>query len=1357
MNINWVGSEPGYTYARSAIKLSLAGITGTITYATFKFYVVDVQGAPVVNLISTTDESWNETDPSPAFPTYNSAGIVYDSTIGPTAPYSNVPVTSSGWKEFNVKDYIQSCVDAGKTDVIFVLTGTEGSGTNDDFNFVSNQDSNTNLWSKLDLTYTPAPTPPSVTGAGYTNNTMPTWSWTAGGGGNGTFQYKLDNNDLTSGATTTTSLGYTPGSALSEGPHTLYVQESNGASPARWSNSGSFTIVVDITPPTAPAVIGTSPTNSVTPTWTWSSGGGGDGNYRYKLDDSDLSSGTTATTSPSYTPGSALSEGSHTLYVQEKDAAGNWSSSGSISIIMDVTPPDAPTVTGATPTNDNTPTWTWSSGGEGDGNYRYKLDDSDLSSGTTATTSPIYTPGSALSEGSHTLYVQEKDAAGNWSSSGSFTIVINTTAPVQTATPTITGTPTAGATSVSGTAVAGASVVLSVNGTAKPAVTADGSGNWTISGLTLATGDAISVTAQSTGETVSNAATATVAAAPVPVQTATPTIMGTPTAGNTSVSGTTVAGASVVLSVNGTAKPAVTADGSGNWTVSGLTLASGDTISVTAQATGETVSNAATATVAAVAVVTIDTAAIAGVTAPVTGATPVSTIAATSEYIATIAWSPADTTFAPSTVYTVTITLTPKAGYTLTGVSTNFFTVAGATTTNSAGSGVVTAVFPTNVAVPTINTQPSNQTVNVGGTANLSITASGGVVLSYQWYSNTVNSTTGGAIISGAASGSYSAPTDAEGTKYYYCVVTNTDSGATGNQTATATSNVATVTVNAAPTHGGGGGGGSPTPSPTPTTVTGSVIDGNGTQVSNVTATVTADSNGNFTVSMNVAQTVMLKQPDGTKSSLSDLSKVTFATAAGSPVTVSDDGTINLTRLVKGTDNNFNITYDLGNGQTITIGTMDVTVSSNGAVSLTCTLIDPYGVIIDAATGKPIAEANVTLYYANTERNKTDGKTPDTVVPLPGINGFKPNNNLNPQLSDASGAYGFMVFPTTDYYIVATKNGYNNYTSPTISVEQDIVKWDFRMNQPTSGLTRLSGLTSVDTALVIAKANCTGEVANVILATVDNYPDAIAGSVLAYKLNAPILLVGSSDADQEKILDYMKDTMNPAGTVYILGGTAVVSSAMEGKVTASGFANITRLGGTDRYETSVKIADQLKAKTGTPIVLAYGDNYPDALSISSIAAEMQYPILLVQKDGLSDVVKNKIAEIKPTKVYIIGGDGVISATVESQVTQITSLGKTNIVRIAGADRYETSLAVVKYFDLSGQSVCIATGNNFPDALAGSVYAANHNAPIILADGSLSDQVMTYLKDKKLIGATLCGGEAVVSKDIERQLGQLMGK
>ncbi|WP_433944202.1 fibronectin type III domain-containing protein [Paenibacillus sp. SN-8-1] len=106
-------------------------------------------------------------------------------------------------------------------------------------------------------------------------------------------------------------------------------------------------------------------------------------------------------------------------------------------------------------------------------------------------------------------------------------------------------------------------------------------------------------------------------------------------------------------------------------------------------------------------------------------------------------------------------------------------------------------VAVTNAAAPIITTQPSNQTVYEGGTANLTVAASGGVALSYQWYSNTTSSTSGGTPISGATSATYAAPTGTAGTMYYYVIVTNTDSSATGQTTATATSNVAKVQVNA--------------------------------------------------------------------------------------------------------------------------------------------------------------------------------------------------------------------------------------------------------------------------------------------------------------------------------------------------------------------------------------------------------------------------------------------------------------------------------------------------------------------------------------------------------------------------------
>ncbi|RRR78034.1 MAG: hypothetical protein EI684_00805 [Candidatus Viridilinea halotolerans] len=204
----------------------------------------------------------------------------------------------------------------------------------------------------------------------------------------------------------------------------------------------SSTVTVDNTPPSAPSVTGTTPTNDTTPTWSWTAGSG-DGNdtFRYKLNDNEFTSGFTLTTDLLFTPASPLSASSHTLYVQERDAAGNWSASGSFAIVIDTSAPNAPSVSGATPTNNTTPTWSWATGGGGNLTFRYRLDNADLTTGATVTTTTSFTPASALSAGSHTLYVQERNTAGNWSASGSHTILINTTAPTVSLT-TAVGNPT---------------------------------------------------------------------------------------------------------------------------------------------------------------------------------------------------------------------------------------------------------------------------------------------------------------------------------------------------------------------------------------------------------------------------------------------------------------------------------------------------------------------------------------------------------------------------------------------------------------------------------------------------------------------------------------------------------------------------------------------------------------------------------------------------------------------------------------------------------------------------------------------------------------------------------------------------
>ncbi|MDY0236306.1 MAG: S-layer homology domain-containing protein [Gudongella sp.] len=124
-------------------------------------------------------------------------------------------------------------------------------------------------------------------------------------------------------------------------------------------------------------------------------------------------------------------------------------------------------------------------------------------------------------------------------------------------------------------------------------------------------------------------------------------------------------------------------------------------------------------TVQAAADTIINIAAIPGVVTPVRGETPVTTITETAQYTGTVAWTPADATFGASTVYTATITLTAKAGFTLTGVTADYFTVAGTTATNPADSGVVTARFPiteaATIAVTGVSLDQATLTLTAGG------------------------------------------------------------------------------------------------------------------------------------------------------------------------------------------------------------------------------------------------------------------------------------------------------------------------------------------------------------------------------------------------------------------------------------------------------------------------------------------------------------------------------------------------------------------------------------------------------------------------------------------------------------------
>ncbi|MCF2716613.1 LPS biosynthesis protein [Paenibacillus sp. UKAQ_18] len=146
------------------------------------------------------------------------------------------------------------------------------------------------------------------------------------------------------------------------------------------------------------------------------------------------------------------------------------------------------------------------------------------------------------------------------------------------------------------------------------------------------------------------------------------------------------------------------------------------------------------------------------------------------------------------------------------------------------------------------------------------------------------------------------------------------------------------------------------------------------------------------------------------------------------------------------------VRYEVAPGKELTLIKADLDVKANGELNISQELVDPYGIITDETTGATIEGAEVTLYYADTPRNKAKGIEPGTKVTLPMIPGFAPNDNASPsQNSDANGAYAYMVFPDTDYYLVVTKAGYDTHTSPTISVGSDIVRYDVQLKPVSSG------------------------------------------------------------------------------------------------------------------------------------------------------------------------------------------------------------------------------------------------------------------------------------------------------------------
>jgi len=263
---------------------------------------------------------------------------------------------------------------------------------------------------------------------------------------------------------------------------------------------------------------------------------------------------------------------------------------------------------------------------------------------------------------------------------------------------------------------------------------------------------------------------------------------------------------------------------------------------------------------------------------------------------------------------------------------------------------------------------------------------------------------------------------------------------------------------------------------------------------------------------------------------------------------------------------------------------------------------------------------------------------------------------------------------------------------------------------------RLSGHTEYETAKVISEYYGNGKVKNVILSTGNGFADALSASVLAHEKEAPILLVDSSVASSKDAFDYVIQHLNSTGTVYIIGGAGIIGREFVTKLHDLGFKNVVRIAGMDSYDTSYRIASSLNDLTVSTVVISSGEQYPDALSIASFAANKGWPILLSPPDALPQDMKKFLLEKKPTKVYITGGIEAISDNVKSEINSL--LPQTSVERLTGQSRFDTNVIISETFAPNPSTVYLTTGYGFADALAGSAVAAKKGDPIIFIDPSV---------------------------------------
>lgn len=292
---------------------------------------------------------------------------------------------------------------------------------------------------------------------------------------------------------------------------------------------------------------------------------------------------------------------------------------------------------------------------------------------------------------------------------------------------------------------------------------------------------------------------------------------------------------------------------------------------------------------------------------------------------------------------------------------------------------------------------------------------------------------------------------------------------------------------------------------------------------------------------------------------------------------------------------------------------------------------------------------------------------------------------------------------------------------------------------------RLSGLDRFSTAAAVSQEFKNAEV--VYIANGRNYPDALSAAPAAAFRGAPLLLTERDSVPAVIAAEIVR--LRP-DRILVVGGTAVVApavvTALEGLYPGT---QVQRLAGSDRYETSRVVTEDAFGTAGAAMAfIATGTNFPDALAASAAAAMYDGPVVLV--NGAAESVDNDTLSVLDTlgaaEVLIAGGEGVVSPGIEESL--VDEFGVDQVKRLAGDDRYGTSIAINAHVFSTSSTLYLAVGTGYADALAGAALAGTNGAPLYVVPGTcVPSQVLNAIADLGAINVVLFGGTSALSQAV----------